>query len=201
MSTATLTERQSPWVVVTRADDPWVRAEVVKLQKQGGSVVRLEGRELGEPASLFTTFARELSFPGYFGHNWHALVDCLHDWHGHGADTKDLAVLIDRADNLATADFLGLFISVLCEAAWRANLQLDADGFPHEHWSPFALHFVFLLTETAPAAFAEPAATGMDVGVALTDGRLTATLTGTDWPGADSVTQFRTDPPRPSGIR
>jgi len=96
----------------------------------------------------------------------------LHDWHGHGADTKDLAVLIDRADELVEADFLGLFISVLCQAAWKANLQLDADGCPHEHSSPFALHFVFLLTETAPDAFAEPAATGMDVGVALADGAL-----------------------------
>jgi len=57
MSTPTLTEHQSPWVVVTRADDPWVSSEVVKLQKQGGSVVRLEGRELREPASLLAAFA------------------------------------------------------------------------------------------------------------------------------------------------
>jgi hypothetical protein len=65
------------------------------------------------------------------------------------------------------------------------------------HTSPggrFALHFVILLTETTPAAFAERAATGMDVGVALTDGRLTATLTGTDWPGAEPVTPSRTTP-------
>ena len=192
MNAPTLTERQSPWVVVTRADDPWVREEVGELQKQGGSVVRLQGRELSEPASLFAAFARELSFPGYFGHNWDALVDCLHDWHGHGADTRDLAVLIDGADELASVDFLGLFISVLCEAAWKANLQLDADGYPHAHWSPFALHFVFLLTETAPVAFAEPAATGRDVGVTLTHGRLTAILSGTDWPGADPVTPFHT---------
>jgi hypothetical protein len=192
MNAPTLTERQSPWVVVTRADDPWVRAEVGKLQNQGGSMVRLEGWELREPASLFAAFARGLSFPGYFGHNWDALVDCLYDWHGHGADTRDLAVLIDGADELAAVDFLGLFISVLCEAAWKANLQLDADGCPHEPGSPFALHFVFLLAETAPVAFTEPAATGRDVGVALTDGRLTATLTGTDWPGADAVTPFHT---------
>lgn len=121
-------------------------------------------------------------------------MDCLRDWHGHGADTEDLAVLIDRADELAGTDFLGLFISVLCQAAWHANLQLDADGCPHEPWSPFALHSVFLLTETTPVAFAEPAATGMDVGVAFIDGRLTVTLTGTDWPGADPVTPFKTTP-------
>jgi hypothetical protein len=190
MSIPILTERQSPWVVVTREDDPWLHAELVELQKRGGSVVRLEGRELREPTSLFATFARDLSFPGYFGHNWDALVDCLRDWHGHGASTKDLAVVIDRADGLATADFLGLFVSVLCQAAWHANLQLDADGCPHEPWSPFALHFVFLLTEVAPVDFADPAATGVDVGVAVHDGRLTATLTGPAWPGADPIIPF-----------
>lgn len=196
MSSPSLTDCRSPWVVVTRADDLWVSAEVSALQQQGGSVVRLEGSELREPASLFAAFARALSFPTYFGHNWDALVDCLRDWHGHGAGKKDLAVLIDDADLLLEADFLGLFTSVLCQAAWNANLQLDADGIPHEHSPPFALHFVFLLNRTAPADFAEPATNGADVGVTFTDGRLTATLTGDDWPGADPATPLRGDPSR-----
>jgi len=133
---------------------------------------------------LFAAFARELSFPAYFGHNWHALVDCLHDWHGHGADSRALAVLIDGADELARADFLGLFVVMLCEAACRANLQLDADGLPDTgpFRQPFALHFVFLLDEAQPETFAEPAATDTDVEVALTDGRVTATLSGPHWP-------------------
>ena len=47
---------------------------MVDLAKRGGTVVRLDGRELREPTSLFATFARKLSFPGYFGDNWDALV-------------------------------------------------------------------------------------------------------------------------------
>jgi hypothetical protein len=43
-------------------------------------------------------------------------------------------------------------------------------------------HFVLLLTETTPDAFAEPAATDPDVIVALTDGRLTATVIGDTYP-------------------
>ncbi|MGW6564839.1 barstar family protein [Streptomyces sp. NPDC054975] len=185
MNTLTLTERRSPWVVFTLADDPWVGAQTAELHEQGGRVFRLDGRELREPTSLFAAFARELSFPGYFGRNWDALVDCLHDWHGHGGDSKDSAVLIDNADDLLGVEFLGLFVSVLCQAGWKANLQLDGDGVPHESWPPFTLHFVFLLNNTSPAAFAEAAAEGMDVGVAVQHGRLTATLTGEDWPGAD----------------
>lgn len=128
--------------------------------------------------------------------NWDALADCLHDWHRHwhwhgpGPGNPNLAILIDDSDDLLGTEFLGLFVSVLCQAAWNANLQLDADGIPHEDWPPFALHFVFLLEHTAPTAFARAAAEGEDVGVVLTDGRLTATLTGDDWPGADPVVPF-----------
>ncbi|MGW2558807.1 hypothetical protein ACWCXB_06060 [Streptomyces sp. NPDC001514] len=96
-----------------------------------------------------------------------------------------------HADELLGADHLGLFVSVLCQAAWRANLQLDTDGVPHGTCSPFALHFVFLLDRTRPAAFAEAVVRGQDVGVAHADGRLTATLTGEDWPGADQPRRGR----------
>ncbi|MGW7068554.1 barstar family protein [Streptomyces sp. NPDC054855] len=181
-TSATLTRRRSPWVVFARHDDPWLSTETASLQKLGGRVIRLDGRELRKPTALFAAFAERLSFPAYFGHNWDALVDCLHDWHGHGGETKDVAVLIDHADDLLHADFLGRFVSVLCQAAWRANLQLDADGTPDEDTPPFTLHFAFLLDTSPPAAFASAAAKGMDVAVNHEEGRLTATLTGADWP-------------------
>jgi hypothetical protein len=177
---SSLTERRSPWVVFTRRDDPWLYAETAELRKLGGRVFRLDGRELREPRALFTVFARELGFPGYFGRNWDALVDCLHDRH----DTADQVVLIEHADGLLGAGFLGVFVSVLCQAAWRANLRLDADGVPDPDWTPFALHFVFVLDGIPPADFAEAVAVagGMDVEVSLGEGRPVATLSGEDWP-------------------
>ncbi|MER7735534.1 barstar family protein [Streptomyces erythrochromogenes] len=183
--TPTLTERRSPWVVFTSPADPWLASETAALVRRDGLVLRLDGRELRDPASVFRTFARELSFPGYFGHNWHALVDCLHDWHGPGHGNRDLAILIDHADGLLTSDFLGLLVSVLAQAAWNSNLRLDADGEPDTDWTRTTQHFVLLPDHTAPAAFAEAAARGQDVAVALADGRLLATLTDTDWPGGD----------------
>ncbi|MEV0094093.1 barstar family protein [Streptomyces sp. NPDC050738] len=186
--TPTLTERRSPWVVVTSAGDPQLEAETAALLRKGGVVLRLDGRELGDEASLFRVFARELSFPGYFGHNWDALVDCLRDWHGpgHGAG-RGQAVLIEHADGLRDADFLGLLVSVLAQAAWHSNLRLDADGNPDDDWAPMVQHFVLVLDGTAPLAFAEPAARGTDVAVAWLDGRLLATLTDIDWPGGDAA--------------
>ncbi|MEH0450268.1 hypothetical protein QA811_43835 [Streptomyces sp. B21-102] len=65
------------------------------------------------------------------------------------------------------------------------TLRIDADGNLDEWRPPIAQHFVFLLDHTAPAAFAEGAARGEDVAVALSDGRLLATLTDIDWPGGD----------------
>ncbi|SEG92233.1 Barstar (barnase inhibitor) [Actinacidiphila yanglinensis] len=180
-----LTERRSPWVVFTSSSDPWLASETAALVQRNGLVLRLDGREMRDPASVFRTFARELSFLGCFGHNWDALVDCLHDWHGPGHGDQDLAILIEHADDLLTSDFLGLFVSVLAQAAWNSNLRLDADGEPHEGRQRFAQHFLFLLDRTAPVAFTEKAARGRDVAVALSDGRLLVTLTDVDWPGGD----------------
>ncbi|WP_412078177.1 barstar family protein [Streptomyces xanthophaeus] len=185
MNMPTLTQPRSPWVVFTSKDDPWVAAQTEELDAQGGFVCRLDGRQMLQPPHLFLTFAQELSFPSYFGHNWDALVDCLHDWHGPGHGAHGVAILIDNADALLDADFLGIFVSVLCQAAWNANLRLDADGIPDEDRPQFALHFVFILRDTPATAFAESAAKGMDVSVTLADGRLIATLSGSDWPGAD----------------
>ncbi|MFF9343808.1 MULTISPECIES: barstar family protein [unclassified Streptomyces] len=188
MTTApTLTEPRSPWVVFTSPADRWPASETAALVRRNGLVLRLDGRHLRDPASVFRAFARELSFPGHFGHNWDALVDCLQDWHGPGHGNQDLAILIEHADDLLEADFLGLLVSVLAQAAWHSNLRLDADGEPDEWRRRTAQHFVFLLDRTAPAAFAEKAARGADVAVALSDGRLLVTLTDAGRPGGDAA--------------
>ncbi|WP_158754449.1 hypothetical protein [Streptomyces sp. NRRL F-2580] len=80
-------------------------------------------------------------------------------------------------------DFLGTLVSVFVDAAFKSNLRLDADGELDEWRQRIAQHFVFLLDHTAPVVFTEPAARGTDVAVALSEGRLLATLT--DWPGSD----------------
>ncbi|GAA4832271.1 barstar family protein [Kitasatospora terrestris] len=182
----TLVERRSPWVVFTRADDPWWASESAALTARDGLVLRLDGRELRDAPSVFRTFAQELEFVGCFGHNWDALVDCLHDWHGPGHGDQDLAIVVEHADALRDARFLGLLVSVCATAAWRSNLRLDADGdLDEEHRRRIAQHFVFLLDHTSSAAFTEAVARGADVAVALAEGRLLATLTDADWPGGD----------------
>ncbi|MGW7327275.1 barstar family protein [Streptomyces sp. NPDC054840] len=184
----TLTERRSPWVTFTRADDPWVAGAEAELLARDGLVLRMAGGELDTEQCVYRTFARELGFLGYFGHNWDAMVDCLGDWHGPGHGKQDVAVIIDAADGLLGADFLGVFVSALARGAWRANFMVDSDGDPDEWADPFALHFVFLLDRTEPAAFArEVVSQDEDLREAVVDGRLLVTLTGVDRPGGDPV--------------
>ncbi|WP_420082193.1 hypothetical protein ACN6AT_34945 [Streptomyces sp. JL4002] len=151
----------------TSPADPWPASETTALAQRNGMVLRLDGWEMRDPASVFRTFARELSF------------------HGHGHGKQDLAILIEHADGLLEPELLGLFVSVLAQAAWNSNLRLDGDG-ELDGWRPrIAQHFVFLLDHTSPAAFAEKAARGTDVAVALSDGRLLAALTDAGRPGED----------------
>ncbi|MFD7078632.1 barstar family protein [Streptomyces sp. NPDC059918] len=53
----------------TSPADPWPASETAALVQRNGLVLRLDGREMRDAASVFRTFARELSFVGHFGHN------------------------------------------------------------------------------------------------------------------------------------
>ncbi|MET7611019.1 barstar family protein [Streptomyces seoulensis] len=180
-----LTEHRSPWVVFASAADPWPASETAALVRRNGLVLRLDGRKMRDSASVFRAFARDLSFPGHFGHTWDALVDRLHDWRGPGQGDQDLAILIEHADDLLDADFLEPFVSALARAARNSGSRLDGDGEPDQSRQRTAQHFVFLLDHTAPVAFMEKMARGVDVAVALSDGRLLVTLTDVDRPGGD----------------
>ena len=157
-----LSENTPPSVVVTGAGDPWLDDELATLREHDGREVRLNARELLEPATLFQAFAREMSFPDYFGHNWDALVDCLSDPSLH---TSSTAVLIDNADLLLGAEHLGLFVAVLCQAARRVSTA-----------SELALHGVLLLNETDPGEFEPQIGSRADVVTEMVQGRLTAVI-------------------------
>ncbi|QLY27936.1 barstar family protein [Nocardia huaxiensis] len=176
----TLVEHRSPWVVVTAATDPWVASELAAVHAQDGIEIRLDARELMDPAALFRAFATDLHFPRYFGHNWDALADCLENLHGPWHDGRDIAVLIDNADLLLTVEYLGLFVEVLCQAAWQVNLRLDADDQPQDE-PPRALHFVLLLNTIPADAFTAGLGNRRGLAITIAAGRLLATLSDDYW--------------------
>jgi RNAse (barnase) inhibitor barstar len=159
-----------PWVVVARDDDHLVHEQVAALTP-GGVVRRLDPRKMTDAAGLFNEFAAKLEFPSYFGHNWYALVDCLDDLHGSWHGKRPVAIVVEDADVLVGKEFFPLFIAVLCEAAERANLSLDADGLPRSR-PPFPLHFVFFLARCELREAAEALRMRDDILIRESGGRL-----------------------------
>ncbi|GII86053.1 hypothetical protein Ssi03_40430 [Sphaerisporangium siamense] len=95
-----------------------------------------DGRACETRAAFFTEVARVLRLPGYFGHNWDALTDCLRDVTAAGKVT----FVVEHAESLLAAEppeQFAVFLDVMATAA--------ADGLgltlctvpPHE---PALLH-------------------------------------------------------------
>lgn len=73
----------------------------------------IDGRACRTRAAFFTEAARVLSFPGHFGHNWDALVDCLRD-----AGAVD--VVVSHAEELLADEPSDRFATLLDIAATAA---------------------------------------------------------------------------------
>ncbi|MGW3447899.1 barstar family protein [Streptomyces sp. NPDC001076] len=113
------------------------------MTASGGRVHHFDARDLMTAQDVFRTFAEVLQFPGYFGRNWDALVDCLDDLCGEvtGGGAGVVGVVHD-ADLLLRTGHFPLFVSVLCQGADRANSAVDLDGEPLDR-PAVAEHFVF----------------------------------------------------------
>lgn len=75
----------SPWQSVK---SPWVHLLVLRQSESpqravaapaGFSLTVVRGAKCKTSEGLFAEFARALSFPDYFGHNWDGLEECLAD--------------------------------------------------------------------------------------------------------------------------
>ncbi|WP_346010919.1 barstar family protein [Streptomyces sp. SID5606] len=96
---------------------------------------------MDEPG-IHQSFAEALRFPGYYGNNWDALVDCLDDLCAEVTGGSGIVGVIQAADRFLDADHFPLLVSVLRQGAERANSSLDLDGFPLDR-PAIAEHFVF----------------------------------------------------------
>ncbi|WP_438314260.1 barstar family protein [Streptomyces sp. HUAS TT3] len=170
----------SPWVVFGPRDAPAFAEQSGAFRARGGRVHHLRAEDLREMVSACDAFAREIGFPGYFGRNWDALVDCLDDLHPHQTGGVGILCFVHGADVLLDCPELKTLVSVLCLAADRANTPFDPDGDPTGN--PVVVeHFVFLLDEVDAVAFA-PLVEEPDDVVAAVDGEFaTAALDLAAW--------------------
>lgn len=91
----------------------------------------VSGAKCKTKAGLLCEFARALSFPDYFGHNWDALEECLIDleW----LPAKGYVVIVTEADQVLVKpdeeDDYETFIEILTEAGegWSSHRD-EANG-------------------------------------------------------------------------
>jgi hypothetical protein len=130
-----------------------VQRRLAELEGRGGRVHHFDAGDLLTERGIYDTFADVLCFPGYFGRNWDALVDCLDDLCGAVTGGVGMAGVIHDADRLLEAEHFPLFVSVLCQGADRANSAADLDGCPLDR-SAIDQHFVFEFQDFDPEKIA-----------------------------------------------
>jgi hypothetical protein len=131
------------WVVFVPEASAEVQRRLSEVTASGGLVHHFDARDLMTEQGVHRTFAEALRFPGYFGRNWDALVDCLDDLCGEvtGGGAGIVGVVHD-ADLLLRTEHFPLLVSVLCQGADRANSAVDPDGSPLGR-PAVAEHFLF----------------------------------------------------------
>jgi len=141
-----LDEKIAPWVIFASQHDRFMVDHLTELNKRGVIIKYLDAEKMDNPVALFRTFAQTFKFPAYFGHNWDALVDCLDDLHGDWHGNADVTAVIERGHLILRSPHFPLFVSVLCQAAERANSAVDLDGDLLDR-PAIALHFVFMIED------------------------------------------------------
>lgn len=174
-----ITSTSEPWVVFVPQGDAEVRRQLSDLEANGGRVCRLDSRALLTEHGVYAAFAEGLQFPGYFGRNWDAMVDCLDDLCGAVTGGVGVAVVIDEADRLLETEHFPLFVSVLCQGADRANSAVDLDGFPLDR-PAVAEHFVLEFRDFDPEKIALRVSQP-DLTVTTGDGFVGAALDPDEW--------------------
>jgi hypothetical protein len=121
-----------------------VERGLADVEQRGLRVVSVQATALLTHDALLTALGEAFAFPGYYGHNYNALDECLRDlsWlpaSGHVLRVEQAAALWREAPEVGGA----LVRTWLFCAEYRAGQQAVAPGAQRPDPSPF--HLLFLL--------------------------------------------------------
>ena len=116
---ALIHEPDCPWRVSTKLTRPQADQLAASLIGQGIKARVIDGQGIASKRDLLTAIAKAFGFPGHFGHNWDALLDCLTDFHWLPA--KGYVCILLHADQVRAMgrDNWKTFLEVCSEAAVR----------------------------------------------------------------------------------
>ena len=131
MGFAALQSTKKPWAHLLIVPDGRT-FDVAHSVPPDFAVKMVAGTKCKTKAGLLSEFARVLSFPDYFGHNWDALEECLADldW----LPASGYVVMIADAEQVLTKpddeDDYETFIEILAEAgeAWSTKRSDSSTG-------------------------------------------------------------------------
>lgn len=98
------------WSEVLISGGPWVHradaAELPLIREAAGTtdvlLVELDGARMSTVDELFREYVREFSFPEYFGWNWDAFDECMHDLEERPA--RAYLTIVIHADHVLSAE-------------------------------------------------------------------------------------------------
>ena len=104
----------------------------IELYKAGAFITEV-GTSIVNNEQLFKEYEKILSFPGYFGHNWNALLDCLADlwWFNY----ENIVIKHTNFPKLPVKDrvtYLEVLYSVIKQFNQRSNDKCLIIVFPKE---------------------------------------------------------------------
>lgn len=116
---------------------PWMRTPTSWTPGGIAETKAIDGSRCRSAAGLLTEWSSVLGFPDYFGHNWMALADCLHDIRYTAADPVTIVLrsagqlLVDESPDVLAA-FLSVFGDVATADTDDPPLLLVIDDTPDQ---------------------------------------------------------------------
>jgi len=94
------------------------------VQKKGWRYFYLDGRRIASKQEFLTACAKSFALPAYFGNNWDALEECLHDL----PLANGYVILFDQADKFMQTDDWQTAVSIFQNMLKEKNLYVLVRG-------------------------------------------------------------------------
>jgi RNAse (barnase) inhibitor barstar len=94
------------------------------VQKKGWRFFYLDGRRIANKQEFLTACVKSFALPAYFGNNWDALEECLHDL----SPADGYVVLFDLADKFMQTEDWQTAVSIFQGVLKEKNLYMLVRG-------------------------------------------------------------------------
>lgn len=77
-----------------------IRDITLETNKKRSIIIDVDGNKMVNKEVFFSFISKELNFPDYFGKNWDALDECLHDLEWLDISVNQILIIVRNSDNI-----------------------------------------------------------------------------------------------------